>query len=487
MMHRAMAFNLISVIVVIIGGFMIFPLGIALYTGEEQEVRAFALTILLVLTAGSVVYMITRKKKGRLFSARDGFFMVTVSWIIASAAGALPFYLSGSIPSFTDAYFETMSGFTTTGASILKEIQSLPRSILFWRSLTHWLGGMGFVVLTVAVLPLLGIGGVRLVSAESPGPTVDKITPKITHMAKLLWIIYIAMTVVETVLLLFGGMDLFDSLTHTFGTLATGGFSTKNSSVAYFNSPYIDGVITVFMVLAGVNFGLYYRALTGNMTELKKNTELKVYLFIFIAATFFMAVPLVGKVYSGWGESLRYTSFQAASILTTTGFATADFDLWPAFSKYILFALMFIGGCSGSTGGGIKVIRIATLFKQAVTEMKHLADPRGVFSTRINGVAVRKDFVYSIAGFVFLYILMPLLTTGVVAMAPGNYSLITCFSTALATVGNIGPGFALVGPAMNYSFFPDAVKWFLSFAMMSGRLEIYTVLILFTPYFWRRK
>lgn len=486
-MHFVMIFHIISVLIMVIGAFMIFPLAIALYSGEQVCAQAFFQTIVIVLIFGIILNLATRKRSGKQFSAKDGFFMVTVSWVIASLAGAMPFYLSRVIPSFADAYFETMSGFTTTGASILQEIQSLPKSILFWRSLTHWLGGMGFVVLTVAIMPLLGIGGVKMVSAESPGPTMDKITPKITHMAKMLWVIYIGMTIVETILLLFGGMDFFDSLTHTFGTLATGGFSTKNASVGHYNSAYIDIVITVFMVLAGVNFGLYYRALTGNLVELRKNTELKAYMLIFVVTTILAAIPLTGKVYSSFGESLRYSSFQVASIVTTTGFASADFDLWPSFSKYILFSLMFIGGCSGSTGGGIKVIRIVTLLKQSVVEMKHLADPRGVFSTRINGVSVKKDFVYTILGFVSLYFMFLLITTAIVATSPGDYNLITSFSTALATVGNIGPGFSLVGPTMNYSFFPDYVKWFLSFAMMAGRLEIYTVLILFTPYFWTRK
>jgi trk/ktr system potassium uptake protein len=486
-MHLTMVFYIISVLITVIGGFMLFPLGIAIYNGETASAVAFIQTIVLVIVSGVLINLFTGKRRGKQFSAKDGFLMVTISWVIASAAGALPFMLSGVIPSYADAYFETMSGFTTTGASILPEIQSLPRSILFWRSLTHWLGGMGFVVLTVAIMPLLGIGGVKMVSAESPGPTMDKITPKITHMAKLLWFIYIGMTILETVLLLFGGMDLFDSLTHTFGTLATGGFSPKNASVGFYDSAYIDIVITVFMVLAGLNFGLYFRALTGNIGELRKNTELKAYLLIFIVTTLIAAIPLTGKVYSDFGESLRFSSFQVASIITTTGFATTDFDLWPSLSKYILFALMFIGGCSGSTGGGIKVVRIVTLFKQAITEMKHLANPRGVFTTRMNGIVVRKDFVYTILGFVSLYIMLLLITTGVVATSPGNYNLITSFSTALATVGNIGPGFSLVGPSMNYAFFPDYVKWFLSFAMMAGRLEIYTVLILFTPYFWRRK
>lgn len=484
-MHIPLVLNIISILVLVVSAFMVIPLGIAVFGNEVQTVNAFLISIAIMVTIGLLTYLFTKRKKKNLVSTKDGFLMVTFSWIIVSALSSLPFVFSGTIPSFANAFFETMSGFTTTGASILTEIESLPKSMLFWRSLTHWLGGMGFVVLTVAILPLLGIGGVRMVSAESPGPTMDKISPKITQMAKWLWIIYIGLTVLETVFLLFGGMDLFDSLTHTFGTLATGGFSPKNASIGHYNSAYIDAVIMIFMILAGINFGLYFKVMTGHAVSLKKNTELKAYIAIFVIATVLAAIPLVGKVYSNVGESLRYSGFQTASVLTTTGYATANFDLWPAFSKYILFALMFIGGCSGSTGGGIKVIRVTVLFKQALTEMKYLINHRSVFRTRINGQTIRKDFVYTILGFVILYMVFLLLTTAVVAS--GNYNLETSFSTALATVGNIGPGFDLIGPSLNYAFYPDYIKWFLSFAMMVGRLEIYTVLVLFTPYFWKRR
>jgi trk system potassium uptake protein TrkH len=485
MIHPSLVINIISVVLLVVASFMIFPLGIAYFMQESAPANAFFISILVMAASGLLLFLVTFKLKKNVFSPKDGFLMVSISWILVSAFSALPFVLSGAIPSYTDAFFETMSGFTTTGASILTAIESLPKSILFWRSLTHWLGGMGFVVLTVAILPLLGIGGVRMVSAESPGPTVDKISPKITQMAKWLWLIYLGLTVLETTLLLFGGMDLFDALTHTFGTLATGGFSPKNASVGYYDSAYLQGVITVFMVLAGVNFALYFKLLTGQVRELRKNTELKAYLFIFAAAVIMLTITLTGNVYADVGESLRYSSFQAASILTTTGYATANFDLWPAFAKYILFALMFIGGCSGSTGGGIKVIRIAVLCKQALTEMKYLLSPRSVFRTRINGNTIKKDFIYTIIGFVVLYIMFLLLTTAVVSS--GNYPLETSFSSALVTVGNIGPGFQLIGPTQNYAFYPDYIKWFLSFAMMVGRLEIYTVLILFTPAFWRRR
>ncbi len=485
MIHPSLVLNILSVIILVVSFFMVFPLGIAFFSQDTTSTQAFLTSMLVMASFGLLLFLITFKLKKNIFSSKDGFLMVTAGWILVSAFGALPFVISGAIPSYTDAFFETMSGFTTTGASILTAIEPLPKAILFWRSLTHWLGGMGFVVLTVAILPLLGIGGVRMVSAESPGPTMDKISPKITQMAKWLWLIYLGLTVLETALLMFGGMDLFDALIHTFGTLATGGFSSKNASVGHYDSAYIQVVITVFMVLAGVNFALYFKILTGQARTLKKNTELKAYLFIFAAAVVILTISLTGTVYARVDESLRYASFQAASILTTTGYATANFDMWPAFAKYILFALMFIGGCSGSTGGGIKVIRIAVLCKQALTEMKYLLSHRGIFRTRINGSTIKKDFVYTILGFTVLYLIFLLLTTAVVSS--GNYPLETSFSTALVTVGNIGPGFQLIGPARNYAFYPDYIKWFLSFAMMVGRLEIYTVLILLTPAFWRRR
>ena len=408
-----------------------------------------------------------------------------MSWLIAGLFGALPFYVSGAIPRFTDAFFETVSGFTTTGASILTDIESLPKALLFWRSLTHWLGGMGIVVLTVAILPLLGIGGMQMLKAEAPGPTLDKISPKITVTAKILWFIYLSLTVMETVLLMFGGMDLFDALTHTFGTMATGGFSPRSASVGYYNSAFIDVVITVFMMLAGMNFILYFKLLTGKVRDLARNTEMKAYIGIFAVATTGITVTLLRNgTCTGLGEGLRYAGFQAASILTTTGFVTADYELWPAFGQVILLTLMFIGGCAGSTGGGIKVVRIVTLVKQGITEMKYLAFPRGVFTVRIDGRAVRKHFIYNVTGFVILYVSFLFLTMLVTASSGENIS--TSLSTALATLGNIGPGFGTVGPTGNYALYPDYVKLFLSFAMIVGRLEVYTVLILFTSRFWKK-
>ena len=481
--------HVVALLLGIIALFMLAPLGIAFFGGDGVSARAFGVTLVVTVVACFVLWRITRSQERSQegnsdLRTREGFLLVTFSWIAASAVGAVPFVLSGAIPSYTDAFFETMSGFSTTGASILTSIESLPKALLFWRSLTHWLGGMGIVVLTVAVLPFLGVGGVHLVRAESPGPNLDKIAPKITQTAKILWLIYIGLTVLETALLMFGGMSLFDALTHTFGTLATGGFSPRNASVGAYGSGYIDWVITVFMVMAGLNFGLYHKLLHGNLRDIAKNTEFKAYLGIFGASVLVIALSLL-KVYGGFGKALRYAGFQAASIITTTGYATADFDVWPAAAKGVLFFLMFVGGCSGSTGGGPKVVRIAALFKLALNEMKYMARPRGMFRVRMNGEPVKKDFLYTVAGFMLLYFACLMVVTFVTTIFGAD--LLTGFSTALVTVGNIGPGFGMVGPTVNYAFYHPFVKWVLSAAMMAGRLEVYTVLVLLTPSFWSRR
>jgi len=476
--------KIISILLIILSGFMLFPAGIALYCGEDRSFNAFAGTIAVTAVCSAFLFLMLRKNRAGALSTRDGFLMVTLSWVLASLIGAMPFYLSGSIPSFTDAFFETISGFSTTGASILTDVESLPRSMLFWRSLTHWLGGMGIVVLTVAILPLMGIGGLQLIQAESPGPTVDRLTPRIAGTAKLLWLIYIGFTVAETLLLMLGGMDLFDALTHTFGSVSTGGFSVKNASVGHYRSAYIDGVITIFLILSGINFTLHYRLLTGRLKPIVRDSELKAYLLIFITSTAVVAFSLYGTSYKTVGECLRYASFQTASILTATGFATADFEKWPLLGQIVLFTLMFVGGCTGSTSGGIKVMRIVVLFKQAVNEMKLLLHPRGVFTLKLSGIMVKKNIVYAVSGFFFLYIAVLLSVTAIVASA--GYDITTSFTAVLATLGGIGPGFGNVGPMDNYSFFEDYVKWALSFAMLAGRLELYTVLVIFLPLFWRR-
>lgn len=476
--------RVLAVLLLIVSIFLLMPILVALLYGEDSLIWSFLLPMGIVWVTCVPVVILTRKAGGTAISSKGGYLLVSSGWILAAAFGALPFFLSGAIPSYTDAFFETMSGYTTTGASILTNIEMLPKAMLFWRSLTHWLGGMGIVVLTVAIFPLLGIGGLQLVKAEVPGPTVDKITPKITQTAKILWLIYVVMTVVEIILLMFGGMNLFNAATNTFGTVATGGFSPKNNSIGSYHSAYIDGVITVFMMLAGMNFLLYYRAVIGDLRSIWRNTELRSYVGIFVVATLLIAFRLDGTAYRSFGASLRYASFQAASILTTTGFTTANYSAWPAFSQAVLFGLMFIGGSTGSTGGGIKVARIVILLKQSINEMKYLLHPRGIFSMRMSGLALRKDILYTVSGFVSLYLFMILVTTLVVAS--GGNGILTSLSAALATLGNIGPGFGKVGPVSNYAHLQGYIKWFLSFSMVAGRLEIYTVLVLFTGTFWRR-
>ncbi len=477
--------HVLSLLVAIVAMFMLAPIMVGIYFRELSSVYPFIYVLVAALAGALILYVLTRSNREFMFTTRDGFMLVSLSWIVVSAIGAVPFVLTGAVPTYTDAFFETMSGFTTTGASILTAIEGLPQSVLFWRSLTHWLGGMGIVVLVVAILPLIGIGGMPLIQAESPGPRVDKIVPKVRETAKILWIIYIGLSALETILLMLGGMNLIDALAHTFGTMATGGFSTKNASVGHYGSPYIQIVITVFMVLAGVNFGLYFILLKGDFRTIWKNTEFRVYIAIFFAASLLIALNLrIDNVYDSISASLRYAGFQAASILTTTGFATADFDLWPAFSKAVLFTLMFIGGCSGSTGGGMKVIRITAFYKLAKNEMKHLLNPRGVHVIRINGEPVKKDMIYTITGFIFLYMLLLLIIT--LAVTLSGVDLLSSFSTSLVTLGNIGPGFAKIGPTMNYQFMAPWVKWVLSAAMMIGRLEVYTVLVIFIPYYWKK-
>ena len=473
----------ISALLLLVAVFMLSAVAVALLYGEWGALTGLVIAVAIVGTAGALGFFTFRHRRRDTLLIRDGFLVVALSWVVVSAFGALPFVLSGAIPSYTDAFFETISGFTTTGASILSDVEALPHSVLFWRSLTHWLGGMGIVVLTVAVLPRLGIGGLKLMRSEAPGPTVDKLTPRITDSAKLLWLIYLALTIAEAVLLLFAGMDLFDALTHTFGTLATGGFSSRGGSIGSFESPFVDIVITVFMLAAGVNFSLYFQTLRGRIGKLTKNIELRVYLAIFVAATGLITLSL-HSTYASLGERLRYATFQSASILTTTGYATADFDLWPELAKAVLLLLMFVGGCSGSTAGGVKVIRLVTLFKQGLNELRYLVHPRGIFLVKISERPVKKDIIYTVAVFFFLYVGLVLLTTLIVAAA--GTDLLSAFATGLATVGNIGPGFGAIGPTLDYGHFPMYVKWWLSLAMLIGRLEVYSVLLLFTGVFWRR-
>lgn len=480
-MKGKLLLRVLSLLLGIVSLAMLPSLLIASLDKEPAIAASFAIPIAAALACALLALVFGRKTPIR-FSPGDGFLLVSLAWILSSLLGSLPFMLSGLAPNPADAIFESISGFTTTGATIFGNVEALPRAILFWRAMTHWLGGMGIVVLTVALLPLLGVGGFQLVKAETPGPEKDKVAPKITATAKILWILYISLTALETVLLMVGGMNWFDALTHSFATMATGGFGTKNASIGAYDSAFIHWVCTIFMILAGFNFSLYYRIYKGKFSDLLANTEAKVYLGVVVTVSLLVTLVLLPS-YGTFGKALQYASFQVASILTTTGFATADFDQWPQLARGFLFLLMFVGGCSGSTGGGIKIIRHVVLFKQAGNEMRRLLYPRGVFSVHLNGKVGRKDVVYGVAGFIYLYLLLVMLVTLVVASSGAD--LTTSLTTSLVTVGNIGPEFGLVGPTWNYAFFPGYVKLVCSFAMIAGRLELWTVLILFKREFWR--
>ena len=392
-------------------------------------------------------------------------------------------YLSGYFGSFVNALFESVSGFTTTGATILSDIDSIPRSINMLRCLTHWLGGMGIVTLTVALLPLLGVGGFQLIKAETTGPEKGKVTARITTTAKVLWLIYTAFTLIETILLKIAGMDFIDALSHSFATLGTGGFSTKTASVGDYNSVAVDVIITVFMFLAGINFSLYYYLIQRNFREVRDNSELKAYIGIVVFFIVMVTISLL-KTYGTLGKSLRFASFQVMSLMSTTGFATADFITWPTSAQFWLFLLYFIGGCSGSTAGSIKVIRWVILTKQVNNETKRMLHPHGVFSIRLNNKVGRKDIIFNVTAFLTLYLVLVAVTTFVGCL--GNLDLFSAFTGALSMVGNVGPAFGSLGPSANYGFLPSFVKIWYSFAMLAGRLELYTMMIFMFPAYWRK-
>ena len=475
-------FRLLAVIIGIVALMMIPPLILALILGEAAMVRAFLipLTIGLILALPAAFYI---RKSPLSLRARDGFLLVFLTWVFSSIIGSIPYYFSHFDINFYNAIFESACGFATTGATNLEDIEILPRSLLLWRSISHWAGGMGIILLTVALMPLLGVGGFQLVKAEVPGPEKDKFTPRITDAAKILWGVYCIFTIILTMLYKIGGMDWFDAVCHAFTLMATGGVSTKNSGFGYYNSPFIDWVTVIFMLLGALNFNLYYRIVRGKYRDFIQNTECRVYISIFIIAAVAISLCLIPR-YGSFSEALRFGSFQAASILTTTGNARVDYTTWPSLAQGILLCLMFIGGCSGSTAGGVKVIRLTVLFKQTGNELRRILYPQGVFSIQLNKKVGRKDVVYGVAGFVFLYFSIVGITTLITAAA--GYDIFSSFSAALSITGNIGTGFGIVGPNHNFSAFPGYLKLFYSLVMISGRLELWTVFVLFTPDFWKR-
>ena len=469
-----------SVLLSIVGILFAIPLGFAFYYGESSVYLPFIIPMVVSFVLVAAVNFPTRRFKITL-NTRQTFLTVALSWIVISFMGAIPMYASGSIPRFVDALFESVSGFSTTGSTILSEIESLPKSINMLRCLTHWIGGMGIVTLTVALLPLLGVGGFQLIKAETAGPEKGKVTARITTTAKILWAIYFGFTAAETIALCLAGMNFTDALSHAFATLGTGGFSTRNSSIGAYNSVAIDVIIMIFMFLAGINFSLYFYIITRKFRDITTNSEFKAYLVIVIALIIAVTISL-RSVYGNFGDSLRFSSFQVVSLMTTTGFSTADFMQWPAVTQFLLFVTFFIGGCSGSTSGGVKVIRWLVLGKQVQNETRKMLHPHGVFAIRLNGRPGRKDIVFNVAAFMVVYFGLVAVTTFVGCL--GNLDVWSSFTGALSMVGNIGPGYALLGPTENFGFLPDFVKYWYSFAMLAGRLELYTMIIYFLPVYW---
>ncbi len=479
-MNYRMILNILGWVLKIEAACMLLPLACSFIYVETGECAAFFTVIGICLLIGSV--LTTIKTKTKAMYAKEGFVAVALCWIFMSAFGALPFVISGNIPNYIDAFFETASGFSTTGASILTDIEALSKSMLMWRSFTHWLGGMGVLVFLMAILPMAGGGNLYLLRAESPGPSVGKLLPKIKESAKILYIIYIAFTLIQTVLLLFDGLDLYESLTVAFGTAGTGGFSIKNSGFADY-SPYVQYVVTVFMILFGIDFGLYYMLFFKERKSFFKSTELRVYLGIILLAIAIIFINTQG-MFKTFEEAFRHISFTVGSIITTTGFATTDFNLWPELSKAIIVLLMFIGACAGSTGGGIKVSRIIILVKSIIKEVRTSAHPRLTLKIKMNGRLVEHETVRGVNVFMAAYAVI--FVAAMLIISLDNFDFTTNFTAIAATLNNIGPGLNSVGPMSNFAEFSPLSKLVMSFCMLTGRLEIFPMLLLFSPYTWKK-
>ncbi len=479
-MNNRMIAYIIGRILLTEAALLVLPLLVTVLYGESPV--PFLIPILLLALCGGA--MGWKKPKSTALYARDGLAVVALAWICMSLFGALPFVLSGDIPNYVDAFFETVSGFTTTGSSILTEIEPLSRGGLFWRSFTHWVGGMGVLVFVMAILPMNDGHGMHLMRAEVPGPTVGKLVSRMSDTAKILYSIYLVMTVVEIVLLLAGGMPLYDAAIHAFGTAGTGGFSCRNLSVGAYDSVYFDVVIGVFMLLFGVNFNLYYFLLIRRFRDVLHSEELRAYLLIVAASVLAIAVN-ISHLYQSFAASLRYAFFQVSSIITTTGYATADFNAWPAFSKAILVILMFVGACAGSTGGGMKVARIVILAKTSVCDMRKMLHPNAVATVRFEGKPIGEKNIRSVHLFLTVYLIV--FTISCLLLSLEEMDLVTTFTAVAACMNNIGPGLEVVGPMGNFAAFSPWAKVLLSFDMLVGRLEIFPMLLLFAPSIWKRK
>ncbi len=480
-MNRRVVFNVIGKMILSEAALLLLPTAVSFYY-REYGAFAFLFAVLVALIVGGALHIFSKPKNSVIY-AKEGFVIVAFSWIFMSAIGALPFYLSKEIPTYINAFFETVSGFTTTGASILTDVEAMSRGMLFWRSFTHWVGGMGVLVFVMAILPRTTDRPIHIIRAEMPGPIVGKLLPKAKDTAKVLYIIYIVMTAVEIVLLKIGGMTLFDSVIHSFGTAGTGGFGVQSDSIGGY-SPYHQWVIGIFMLIFGVNFNLYYLILIGKLKAAIKSAELWVYIGIVAVSTILIGTNIY-HLYNNVPDALRHTFFQISSILTTTGYSTVDFNLWPEFSKCILLFLMFIGGCAGSTAGGIKVSRVVMLYKQLKNEFKRMLHPRSVNVVKFEEKKVDSTTISGVSTYLFIYILTFL--SILLLLCLEDFSFITNFSAAASCFNNIGPGFDAVGPMASFAEYSDFSKIILSFAMLLGRLEIFPILIALSPATWSKK
>ena len=480
-MNKKMIIYILGKMLGVEGALLLIPALVSLIYGEKTGV-----SFLIVAAVLGVIFLIfgRKKPKNNRIYGKEGFAIVGLAWILWSLFGAIPFVITGSVPNYIDAFFETVSGFTTTGSTILQEIESLPMGINFWRCFTHWIGGMGVLVFVMMVTSLDAENAMPLMRAEVPGPEADKLVPKARSTAKILYQMYFVLTAAEVVLLMFGGMNLYDALVHSFSTAGTGGFSNRNSSVAFYDSAYIDGVITVFMILFGINFNLYFLLLLKNWKSVLKNEELRAYLGIIAAAVAVITVNIL-SIYENVFHAFRYASFQVASVITTTGFYTADFELWPELSKVVLLTVMFIGACAGSTGGGIKVCRFVILCKSIRQEIRKILHPNAVTMVKINGKKVSNDTMRGINTFFAAYIFI--LVMSVLIVSVDNFDFATSFSGVLTTINNVGPGISKVGPVENFHMFSPLSKLVFCFDMLVGRLEIFPYLLLLSPDLWRRR
>ena len=478
-MNYRSIWQILGRVLLIEAALMLLPLITGVWYGEN--LWPFVITMAAAAAAGGI--LISIKPKTEEIFAREGFAAVGLSWIAMSMFGALPFVISGDIPNYIDALFETVSGFTTTGSSIMKNVETMSRSCMFWRCFTHWVGGMGVLVFIMTVLPMSGDHLMHVMRAEVPGPTVGKLVPRAKKTAVILYLIYVVMTLIETVMLLCGGMSFYDALLHSFATAGTGGFSTRAASIGYYNSAYIDIVIGTFMILFGVNFNLYFLMLVGNFKAALKSEELRAYLGIIFFAVITIAINILG-LFGNFFTALRYSYFQVASIISTTGFATTNFDKWPEYSRWMLVVLMLVGACAGSTGGGVKVSRFIILTKSALCDIKKLVRPRSVYKVRLEGKSLDEQTVqYSQ---IFFYIYLVIIFISVLLVSLNDFDLTTNLTATVACISNIGPGLSLVGPNGNFAMFSWFSKLVLIFDMLIGRLEIYPILLLCSPSFWRR-